>query len=776
MRKITMKRRIILILCLILQSSALSAEFSDGTGEPNDPYLISTADELNSIGQNPGLMNAHFKLINDIDLTDIDFFIIGNEPLLPFTGVFDGNNHTISNFTYTSNEGIDIGLFGAVWHSEIKDLGLINPNIESAIEIYQGPYLSFGSLVGAFFDSKLTNCYVEGGRVSSSSYQYVGGLVGWNGGSITNCYTTASVAGYISVGGLAGLNEYPGVISKSYSAGSILGHNRIGGLVGENAPPWNEERGGTITNCYSTSSVSGTFSVGGLVGRNESSSIINCYSAGSISGENSIGGLVGYMIWSNWNDEPCIVTNCYSIGRVSGDKNIGGLVGNSQYNEVTASFWDIQTSGQLNSAGGTRKTTAQMQTLDTFLDSGWDFVDETENGTEDIWTEPDGSGYPILLWQLSLLPESLTFSGGTGEPNDPYLISTTNELISIGQKPNLMTAHFELINDIDLAGVNIPLIGSKWYPFRGTFDGNSHTISNFAYTSTDSDYIGLFRYVTDAGIRDLGLITPNINVDEGDFHGGLIGNMESGSITNCYIDAGTISGNDYTGGLVGSSNGIIANCYVNGSVAGYSDYIGGLVGKNSFTIENCYTIGIVNGTGDDIGGLVGRNSGIITASYSNSSVKGRNAVGGFVGRCTPGEIVNCYAQGDVDGQWYVGGLVGSNGTGGLRPTTGTIRNCYSTASVMGSAQKGGFLGCDWGGRIHSCFWDIETSGHTKSYGGEDTTTTEMQMATMFLEAGWDFVDETENGNEDIWWILEGQDYPRLWWELIEDEAVVIPEG
>jgi len=49
-------------------------------------------------------------------------------------------------------------------------------------------------------------------------------------------------------------------------------------------------------------------------------------------------------------------------------------------------------------------------------------------------------------------------------------------------------------------------------------------------------------------------------------------------------------------------------------------------------------------------------------------------------------------------------------------------------------------------------------------------------AMFFLDASWDFVDETENGTEDIWWILEGQDYPRLWWELIEDESVVLPEN
>ena len=43
------------------------------------------------------------------------------------------------------------------------------------------------------------------------------------------------------------------------------------------------------------------------------------------------------------------------------------------------------------------------------------------------------------------------------------------------------------------------------------------------------------------------------------------------------------------------------------------------------------------------------------------------------------------------------------------------------------------------------------------------------VATMvFLEADWDFVYEMANGTEDIWWILEGQDYPRLWGKLVEE--------
>ena len=59
---------------------------------------------------------------------------------------------------------------------------------------------------------------------------------------------------------------------------------------------------------------------------------------------------------------------------------------------------------------------------------------------------------------------------------------------------------------------------------------------------------------------------------------------------------------------------------------------------------------------------------------------------------------------------------------------------------------------------------METSKQDTSDGGTGKTTEEMQMVSTFLEVGWDFVDETENGTDDIWWILEGQDYPRLWWE------------
>ena len=75
------------------------------------------------------------------------------------------------------------------------------------------------------------------------------------------------------------------------------------------------------------------------------------------------------------------------------------MVGSNQLT-VVASFWDTQTSGQATSAGGTGKTTAEMQTAKTFLDAGWDFVGETKNGMADIWWIDEGKDYPRLWWEL----------------------------------------------------------------------------------------------------------------------------------------------------------------------------------------------------------------------------------------------------------------------------------------------------------------------------------------------------------------------------------------
>ncbi len=362
---------LIVLLAVCLFGRVAEAQYGGGSGAAHDPYLIYTAEQMNAIGADANDWDKQFKLMADIDLSDYkgtDFNIIGTSFSNSFTGVFDGSGKKIYNFTYTSTGANNIGLFGYVRGEDavIKDLGLIDPNVDAGAGKYTG------SLVGRLQMGTVTGCYAQGGSVSGD--RYVGGLVGQNEDfiwwpsmistrMISNCYSTGSVSGRIFVGGLVGVNQ-----------------------------------DGTIINCYSTGSVSENWGVGGLVGYNSQGTITNCYSTGSVAGRMDVGGLVG-------NNSRGTISNCYSIGGATGTTNVGGLVGSNFSGSVYKSFWDTQTSGQLTSAGGTGKTTVQMQMLSTFTSTGWDFWN--------LWTICEGMNYPVFFWQIPvgdfLCPDGVNF-------------------------------------------------------------------------------------------------------------------------------------------------------------------------------------------------------------------------------------------------------------------------------------------------------------------------------------------------------------------------------
>ena len=443
-----MKNHSILALTIMAlwAGSAASVQYSGGTGEPNDPYRIASAEDLNDIGNHQEDWDKHFILVNDINLaeyTGTQFKIIGNS-ITEFTGVFDGNDRRVWNFTWNSTGKDGIGLFGYVGiDGQIKNLGMENVDVNAV----NGN--SVGGLVGHIRYGTITNCYSSGSVLGNYS---VGGLGGVNRGTIANCYSTGSVSGRNYIGGLLGENYY-GTITNCYSTGSVLGSwSFVGGLVGENYE-------GQITNCCSTASVSGDDGIGGLVGWNYYGMVTNCYSAGSVSGDyyasglvawndgtitdcytnssvaggNYVGGLVGHSVGTITNcystgivsgneivgglvgNNIGTITNCYSTGGIMGDNKVGGLVGrnfgtisdcystrnvmgdwfvgglvgnNPDGAVPTASFWDIETSGQSKSAGGTPKTTDEMKTMGTFTDAGWDFVE--------IWGIGEHQTYPFL--------------------------------------------------------------------------------------------------------------------------------------------------------------------------------------------------------------------------------------------------------------------------------------------------------------------------------------------------------------------------------------------
>jgi hypothetical protein len=251
--------------------------------------------------------------------------------------------------------------------------------------------------------------------------------------------------------------------------------------------------------------------------------------------------------------------------------------------------------------------------------------------------------------------------------------------------------------------------------------------------------------------------------------GGLAGRHSYRTMTNCYA-TGDASGTEWVvGGLVGENySGTISNSYATGTASGYM-YVGGLAGWNwGGTISHCYSTGAASGTRSNVGGFVGSNydDATINNCYSTGSAAGNEDVGGFAGN-NNSTITNCYSAGGVSGHSDVGGLVGEN-------YRGTIANSYSIGSVTGTGSDvGGLVGEHYRGKVAASFWDVNTSGQTTSGAGTPKTTAEMQTESTFTDAGWDFVGETFNGIEDIWFIPR-QDYPHLWWQGMQVPMKLTP--
>lgn len=667
--------------------STTPAKYSGGTGEPNNPYQIATAADLIALGEDPNDYGKHFILTADIDLDpnlpdgrvfrqaviapDTDFE--SNFQGIEFTGVLNGNGHTISHLTI--KRGGYSGLFGSLgYRAEVKDLGVVDVNITNSQEWA-------GGLVGLNAGS-ISGCYCTGSV--NSRYDWVGGLAGENWGSISNSQSMSSVNGYGDfVGGIAGENS--GDISSSLNRGPVdssgdhTGRGAyIGGLVGANR--------GLISNCLNTGSISGKGCyVGGLVGSNGFGSVSNSYNTGSVAGsDGSVGGLVG----GNWGP----VSNCHNVGSVAGNGEfIGGLVGENE-GSVYGSFWDMTSSGCATSAGGTGLTTAQMQDPNTFLAAGWDFLGERGNGLCETWQVSAERGYPELSVFTGYLPPLLA---GAGTPDDPYVVQTPADLASVGYRP---AACYRLASDLDLSGI---VWSTAVVPgFRGAFDGKSHKIRNM--TLSGGGHLGLFGLVFGgADISGLGLEDVNI-----------VGTGRS------------------VGSLVGALRGYVSRSYSTGSIIG-TTFVGGLVGENQGHVSESFSKASVTAKNDHVGGLVGANWYFISNSYASGPVSGRDCVGGLIGFSEPLDVWDCYSTGPVSAtDNHVGGLVGQG---------------------------------DWS-TVSKCFWDVTASGKATSEGGRGLTTGQMQTAGTYLQAGWDFVGETTNGTEDIWWIDEGKDYPRLWWE------------
>ncbi len=240
------------------ESSALlvSVQSLSGSGTQADPYRIQTAGQLDYMRD---FLDANFVMDNDIDLTgpcspgglyynDGKGWLKIGDTDHPFTGTFDGQGHTITGLfinRFSAGDG-DTGLFSFIAEAGVvKNLILNNINVTG--------HATVGGLVGVNAGT-VSNCGVVGSSAVKAVRQTAGGLIGNNGGAVTNCYAFCSVNSTgIYGGGLIGYSG--GSITNCYAVGKLTGTTDIGGLLGKN-------NGGAVTSCYYDKTVSNRLDTG----------------------------------------------------------------------------------------------------------------------------------------------------------------------------------------------------------------------------------------------------------------------------------------------------------------------------------------------------------------------------------------------------------------------------------------------------------------------------------------------------------------------------------
>lgn len=659
---------------------AMAAGFAEGSGTKEDPYVITSAAQLQAVKDD---LDAHYRLGGDIDLDGVPWTPVGKENA-PFTGTLDGDGHTVANLSVavTSNCA---GLFGVMGvGSAAKNLRLENPSVSG-----DSSARALGPLAGKCYGT-VENCHATGARVEA--YLDGGGLLGdtYDGAVITNCSAQGAIVGNQS-GGFVGM-AYGGSFTSCYAIATVSNVQSSSVSIGGFAGRMQTSSGvtGYVDNCFSmatltTVDVTGTsFLVGGFTGYLYKFELTDCYAVGSggdvhtETGTRKPGGFCGEAATGK-------MTNCYAAFAVPEGGRAFGTVGGAVATDNC--YYD--------SAFGGDSRTITAKTRDEM--TGEAFV--TALGDSFAYTATDanyayypqlkafaGSGAPAVKDDSALSARILldsAFAGGEGTPKKPYLIETPEQLDAVRKH---LDGSFVLKNDVDLSGYDSwTPIGTSGAPFTGTFNGGNHAVTGLTITGAGRN-IGLFGYAAaPAAIQSLGVETSPAGVNGHNDAGILLGHGSG------------IGGDDTKHGAS------VANCYAKGKVTTSGGTAGLLVGFTTGDITRCYATGEVTAE-DAVGGLAGfvRGGAVISTSYADSAVvktkrtglTESSGAGGLVGLLGDSDSSatarDCYAAGSVKSPWNTGGLVG------ILSGNSLIERCYATTTVNGGdksyAGTGGIVG------------------------------------------------------------------------------------
>ncbi len=338
----------LLLALLVLPVSAADADpltrFS-GSGTETDPFLIATAEDLaamrdyintaegNQSGyhwrQTADISLAAYKNWTPIGLSNWSNASSGVYTLYRFSGVYDGDGHTIEDMTIDASGKEAIGLFGNISRATIRDL-TVEGDIKHSTATGHSANYGLGGVVGctiSYYDPSVTNpdasCALIGvtSRVNITAAAMAGGVLGTTDvntrfencvyeGSINIRMSSDSSFEWYGAGGICAISQGDDIFTGCVNRGTITatrGDISIGGIVGYSS----NTAVTTIESCYNTGALttpasSSTTGVGGILGKRMSGyasdnneqlkiSIKNCYNAGTLTagGDGTTGGIVG---------------------------------------------------------------------------------------------------------------------------------------------------------------------------------------------------------------------------------------------------------------------------------------------------------------------------------------------------------------------------------------------------------------------------------------------------------------------------------------------------
>ncbi len=705
-----------------------------GYGTIDDPYLISTAEDLirlrDNVNAGCSYYGRYFKLTNNIDLyesypdkSDINWVPIGyydendKAESYRFDGCFDGDGYTIRDVDISSDHNSQ-GLFGFVT-GEIKNL-TVTGYISSKNEL---DYKYAGGIVGVLLkEETVYNQRIESGSITNCSYrgtvsagQYTGGIVGFLNGDIKNCVVMegSEITGCGKTGGIAG-----------YLRGNVIDCTNYADVTNK----------GEIKLDETFTEVDRSDYCGGIVGYSEKGVIEGCLNVGKVDNEtmNYTGGITGafvgvhsdYYKFKSNGVEPGMIKNCTNKGYVSGEKYTAGIAGYICWCNVS----NCVNNGDLNknnskSRGGIVGSAYMVPYIEYCTNNGKIYGNRYIGG---IVGYQDGK-YPGSGW-LNSVNGIITQCINNGEIHgDAYCFGGIAGRCDVGNDITFCTNTADIMYFGDTPKLGKDYIGGIVGKFDNGYLGNACKIFS-CINSGNIDIGWAMRVGGIAGHSEVRIIdcTNMGNITAYDCAGGICGRAKDTSIENCYNagnvkaddrmktwgdqlggivgygnhiynisrcrNAGDITGTFFIGGIAGfllnqiGGGGSISDCINNGDIVsdGYADYwdtdtdqayAGGIAGAIwGMSIDRCTNKGDVEASGTCVGGLTGQ-------LYVASSVKDNVATNEV-----SLTVNDSYNIGDIEGKNNVGGLIGyiSYYTSHLK-----MMHCYNYGSIDSD-------GGDWG--------------------------------------------------------------------------------